>query len=345
MNPKLNNPVRNSFRTQAFTLVEMLVAVAVVMLMLLMLVQVATNVQKSFTGTVSKVEQFREARNALETISRRLSQAMLNTYWDYDNPTNPQRYLRVSNLRFECGKTSNLLAVNSDVFPGHSVFFQAPGGYLQNTTSVNVLEPDTRLEELLNTQGFYVQYLSDASFRPPFLSTTARLRYRLMALIEPTERFLHLAAPSNSRLWYRDSAPNTPHTRVLADNIIGMVFWPRLSRRDDPSGTALSTDYSYNSAPTGSLSTIQPAKENQLPQIISLTLVAIDEKSATRLAGHYSGPPPVWESTWFSSVSNYNDDIEKVRARLSGRDGVLPFGLEYRIFTTEIPLRSSRWSR
>lgn len=345
MNPKSSNPQKTWPQAQAFTLVEMLVAVAVVMLMMLMLVQLATNIQNSFTSSQGKMEQFREARAALETISRRLAQAKLNTYWDYDNPINPTNYVRRSDLRFITGNTSNLLSVPNSTFPGHAIFFQAPGGFLQNPANNNVMQADLRLEDILNTFGYYVQYLSDATFRPPFLSSPVRNRFRLIALVEPSESFRHTPGDSNSANWYSQNAPNSQHTRVLADNIIGLVFWPRLSRRDDPQGDDLTTNYTYNSAPSGPIGPNQPIRENQLPPLISVTMVAIDEKSAARLAAHFSGAPPVWDDTWFQNVSNYDADLVKVRQRLTAQDNVLPFPVEYRIFTTDIPLRASRWSR
>ena len=330
---------------KAFTLVEILVSVAVIVLMLIMLSQLATNVQKSFRSTAAKSDQFRAARAALEVITWRLSQAVLNTNWEYNNPNNPTAYLRSSDLRFETGAAATLLAGSATNFPGHAVFFQGPGVLLRNPQNSNSFAADSRLEDLLNTMGFFVQFKSDASYRPPFLGSTipARRRYRLMALIEPSEDFLHTLNHTNSRQWYRQSAPDK--ARVLADNVIGLVIWPRLSSRDDPSGTQLTTNYAYNSSPSGSLSTSQPKNENQLPPLVTVTLVAIDEKSAVRLEQAYSGAPPVWESSWFTNVTQYDSDIQKVKNRLSGADGVITVPIEYRIFTADVPLRASRWSR
>jgi uncharacterized protein (TIGR02599 family) len=328
-----------------FSLIELLVSVAVIVLMLVMLTELSSNIQKNFSSTVAKSEQFRAARAALEAITWRLSQATLNTTWEYDNPNNPTSYLRSSDLRFETGPTDTLLSGSSTQFPSHAVFFQAPGVLLKNPVNSNSYQPNSRLEELLNTMGFFVEYKSDSGYRPPFLGSLvpARKRYRLMALVEPSEDFLHTMNHSSSKLWFQQSA--TSRARVLADNVVGIVFWPRLSRRDDPSGTQLTTNYAYNSAPSGALALSQSVRENQLPPVVTVTLVAIDEKSAARLAQQYSSAPPVWESNWFTNVSQYDSDIQKVKDRLSGADGVITVPVEYRIFTADVPLRASRWSK
>ena len=328
-----------------FTLIELLVCVAVIVLMMILLMQLSVNVQKNFSSIVAKTEQFRTARAAMEAITWRISQATLNTTWEYDNPNTPTSYLRGSDLRFETGPTSSLLGGGPAQFPGHAIFFQAPGVLLRNLSSTSANEPDSRLEDLLNTMGFFVEYKSDSAFWPPFLSSyiAPRTRYRLMALVEPSEDFLHTLNHSSSRLWFQQGVAS--QSRVLADNIIGLVIWPRLSLRDDPSGSQLTSNYAYNSAPSGVLALTQSIRENQLPPVVSVTLVAIDEKSASRLAQEFSGAPPLWESSWFNSVSSYDSDIQKLKDRLSGADGVIKSPVEYRIFTAEVPLRASRWSR
>ena len=114
-----------------FTLIEMLVSVAVLMLILGLLLSFTSAVQKTWKSTEAKVEQFREARVAFEAINRSVRQALLNTYWDYDDPNNPTEYVRRSELRFISGPVANL-TLNSP-FPGstaygHGIFFQSVFG-------------------------------------------------------------------------------------------------------------------------------------------------------------------------------------------------------------------------
>ena len=87
----------------AFSLVELLVAVTITAMLLLMVVQVLGSTQRAWKNTRSSVGSFRDARQAFETITRRISQATLNSYWGYDNPAAPTTYLRQSELHFVCG--------------------------------------------------------------------------------------------------------------------------------------------------------------------------------------------------------------------------------------------------
>lgn len=87
MNPVSPSP--SCYRGAAFTLVEVLLSITVLSLIMTLLVNTLTVTQRVYTGAQSRVEQFREARVAFESITRRLSQATLNTYWDYNDPNAP----------------------------------------------------------------------------------------------------------------------------------------------------------------------------------------------------------------------------------------------------------------
>ena len=70
-------------KTSGFTLIELLLAMSVLALMAVMMLSVTSSAQKIAKQTTSRTEQFREGRRAFERINQRLSQATLNTYWDY----------------------------------------------------------------------------------------------------------------------------------------------------------------------------------------------------------------------------------------------------------------------
>lgn len=80
------SPQSNSARPlrarAGFSILEVLAASAVLALLLVAMISMTDQVQKTYRSTVGKAEQFREARVAFESITRRLSQATLNTYWD-----------------------------------------------------------------------------------------------------------------------------------------------------------------------------------------------------------------------------------------------------------------------
>ena len=77
-----------AFRSSAgFTLIEVLVASAVIVTLTVFLLNATDQAGQVFKNTSGKIEQFREARIAYESITRRLSEATLNTYWDYNYRT------------------------------------------------------------------------------------------------------------------------------------------------------------------------------------------------------------------------------------------------------------------
>ena len=116
--------------------------------------------QRLVRSTSAKVEQFQDARVAFEAMTRRLSQATLNTFWDYDNPTQPTRYIRAAELRFRSGPMKNLTggAGLGGLQPGHGVFFQAPIGLVDPLKSPSLIP----LDHLMNTWGYFIETGSDA---------------------------------------------------------------------------------------------------------------------------------------------------------------------------------------
>ena len=92
---------------------------AIIILLLLVLVGMVNQTSNIWRGTTGRIEQFRQARDGFEAMTRRLSQATLNTYLDYvdasGNPRSsasmapnlasfvPARYVRQSELRMLSG--------------------------------------------------------------------------------------------------------------------------------------------------------------------------------------------------------------------------------------------------
>jgi uncharacterized protein (TIGR02599 family) len=93
------DPLRDNDH-RGFTLVELLVSTALLTGLVLILVSILDQTQKTWRFTRTKVEQFSGARAAFEAMTRRLSQATLNTYWAYDDPAKPTRYIRQSSCGF-----------------------------------------------------------------------------------------------------------------------------------------------------------------------------------------------------------------------------------------------------
>ena len=311
----------------------------------------------------AKIDAFAAGRATFDLVTQRLSQSTLNTYYDYFdsagrpaggsyyNPTlpatpppfTPDHYGRQSNLQFLVKQN----AQNAGY--GQAAYFVSPQAYSNNADQIAT-------QGLLNACAFYVQYGTDASFSPGYkdksdttgiITPTPRFRYRLMQGIEPTESlqvFASVAAGNtnwiNNLTYVAGSTSMNKYVAPLADNVIALVVWPRLSEDEDPAGTTLSTDYTYNSQPT-TLSAKQAKTDNQLPPNLNVTMVTISEVSARRLDTKSATPPTIVENALqgrFVAVSNYQTDLNAVTAAL------IASKIDYRVFNTSVPVRESRWS-
>jgi uncharacterized protein (TIGR02599 family) len=343
---------RHSQRKAGFSLVELLVATTVLLLICVILVSVIQMVSRTWTSTTAKVEQFREAREGFESITRRLSQAALNTYWDYERDAggDPTRYIRQSELRFISGPD---LAGN-----GHAVFFQAPLGYATNSTYAD-------LSNLLNTWGYYTELNDDSQTRPAFITQPALKRFRLMEMNEPSENLTLYqytsgkdgsGNPKNAtyttKQWFETPLADAELSRVVAKNIIALVILPRFADGEKSSSggslltaDALAPNYTYDSTATNADPELN--SKNQLPPVIQVTMVAIDENSAKRMDDAAQAALQSKVSDLFQTVGSvidpslpgYAKDLKTLVAYLVTNT------INYRIFTTSIGLKSAKWSR
>ncbi len=362
---------------RAFTLVEILVSLAVLSILLLISAEVIGTVQTTWSSTNARVSQFREARTAFDIITRNLSQATLNTYLDYDNnylttdPASaataaPTSYKRKSDLRFVCGPAGSggpgepLVPTggDSEVLPGHAVFFQAPLGVAHDPSFVG-------LDRLLCGRGYFVQFTSDEFFRPEFItSSNLRYRYRLMEYSPPAEQNLIYADRNEKKAWMSragipleqgETALNRSLTRPVADNIIALIISPMIdvaaaTGGGDASGTStlIAEDFQYDSEVIKMANEIGLGPQGTqylLPPLVRVVLVAIDEESAVRLSQTSGGAdtPP-----FGSRISNLvtrepaaqlNQTLEQISQILREE-----YRVNYRIFSATVSLRGAKWS-
>jgi uncharacterized protein (TIGR02599 family) len=339
-----------------FTLVEILVSTAVLSLLMVILLGVTVQMGEIWRKTTGKIEQFRGARDAFESMTRRLSQATLNTYWDYDNPTTPTRYIRQSELRFLSGKTETLVGkpTSPNRWPTHCVFFQAPFGFVEATQT-----GAQGLGNLLNTWGYFIEFGNDDAERPSIFGAqigASRYRYRLHEFMQPANSFnlydytsgMLAGSPRNltynGHEWFTtamnlplppNTAPNRP-THILADNIVALIFLPKLATKDDSTGTALCPTYGYDSTATNSTALLNP--KNQLPPLMQVTLVAIDETSAKRMENGTT-MPELGLDTLFTDATQMSANLRTLEQTLISKNS------NYRIFTTNVSLNGAKWSR
>ena len=79
-----------------------------------------------------------------------------------------------------------------------------------------------------------------------------------MAALEPTESLQMFASvAANKGVAWIDNVVDTASTTTLsrnvaplADNVIALIVWPRLSEEDDQSGLKLAPTYTYDSHPS-----------------------------------------------------------------------------------------------
>jgi uncharacterized protein (TIGR02599 family) len=286
-------------------------------------------------------------------MTQKLSDATLNTYYDYATNSSgvPTSYVRRSDLAFLVEQNSNLNLTSA--FPsanansGQSVFFQVPSGYSDNAAYANT-------SGLLNACGYFVEYGPNSNYWPNIFSptlSTVHYRYRLMQSIQPTE-YNDIYGDTETTAAEGGTFGSFPGTTwfaalsgtalPIADNIIALVIWPQ-----SPASTiTVSNDYQYSSRQgfplSNSASAIQAVQSEQLPQLLQVTMVAIDASSATRLCTG-STPPPIIEGALTglfrnSSTAQNAADLVTLQNALSAAH------INYQVLTTTVTLRESKWS-
>jgi uncharacterized protein (TIGR02599 family) len=377
-------------RVAAFTLVELMVSTAIISLLLILLVQMTAQTSATWQYTTAKAEQFREARNGFETMSRRIAQATLNTYWDYDNPELPRSYVRQSELRFICGPMQSGTRLDSGSSvprPTHGIFFQAPFGFTGDKNSAAF----EGLESLLNTWGYYLEVQDDAAFRPPHVLPSIsplRVRSRLMEMMQPTASMniyrytsglpgMSASAIVNLRSykgleWFRGALTSSTNNQnsaetlshPLATNIVALAILPKLSEQDaeangltdEEKDTILAPNYYYHSAEIGAAKNGGARagllnSKHQLPPVIQVTMVAIDETSARRLnvESPTEDPLKVRDANFLTTAANYSEDLLYKQTGGGGDSSLerrmIDQKLNYRIFSSNIYLRGAKWSK
>jgi len=312
---------RGKKRAGGFTLVELIVAGSVLLLLMVAMLSLMNQTSKVWVESGSRIDAYQGARRAYESLTQTLEQATLNTYWDYDDPNNPGRYIRKSELHFLVG------AAGEGGLPGtqgcgQAVFFQAPAN--------KVSGPEHRsLTGLLNACGFFVLYGSDEPWLPAHVGAQkAQLRYRLMQWVGDSEALKVYAAAGAG--WIPPSVEG--EAVPIADNIITLVIWPK--EEGEPAAPLLD-DYRYDSR-----NDTRAVAINQLAPMMQVAMVAIDEATAGRLGtGLKAAVEADLEGLFIDKpASRFAADLKTLEDRLNAR--AIPF----RTFTSTILLREARWS-
>lgn len=346
--PYRSRIVEAGWKARGFTLLEILTATTILAIILVFVYAVLSHSIGIWRRANAHIDAFQNARAVFDLVTTRLSQAALNTYWDYYDANHkafrdiantaafvPKFYGRQSDLHFIAGQAESLipsLPPGCTALATQAVFFSSPTGLTADRNYQS-------LPELLSACGFFVAFGGDAASRPSILAAPESYRWRLMELTAPVESPGIYTAGSTA--WFTRPIRDG-EVRPIADNIIALVIWPRLAPLADPAGTSIAPDFSYDSRTSEAWSGgHQPVQAHQLPPTVQVTLVAIDEVSAARLQSG-STPPGVIASALagrFQKAGQYEGDLAEL-------EGVLRANrITYRVFTSTVTLTESQWSQ
>lgn len=349
-------PIRERQRLRGFTLIEVSLSMVILSIILLVSVQVLGLTQRAWKRGVARVEQFREARMAFDSITENLRQAILNTYQAYQyntgtTPTiptsqsqSPTKYIRHSELQFVTGQAQTLLpGGQASQLVTQAMFFQARLGLSDRVGYEG-------LKKLLCGRGYFIMYSGNDAFRPQHVSVQSS-RFRLWEYRPPAEENTvysvkpgqwFLKAPA-SVVTAAETLTKPADTRPIAENIIALIISPQVTADDAALKKTtpwwIAPKYAFDSTQLVNVSSDSPqGTQHMLPPRVVVTLVAIDEASARKLEQKYpSTMPQLIPSGAFTVADNRQKDLKELEAKLRAEQ------LNYQIFSTTISMRNSKW--
>jgi uncharacterized protein (TIGR02599 family) len=343
-------PAFSSRQSQGFSLIELMVAMGILSVLMLMLTALLDQVQRSWRFSESRISQFREARVAFDVMTKNIGQASLNTYWDLRDADNDgifDGYYRTSELHFLTMPASQLGGSPTQQPVGQAIFFQAPLGFSGEYRNLN---------NLFNGRGYFVAFGGDRRFRPSFVQSQERFRYRLMEFRPPAESNQVFQDGQEERArnqpqaftqWFKQALSVgqgnfESHLNPLAENILTVVIAPR----DSLGAGATNRNETYSQiAPNYRFDSNDSSEQfegyaQQVPPLVRVTMVAIDETAAIRFENG-SGPPAELANALnglFTNTNNYAQDVQTAANALN------QLKVSHKIFSSLVMLRSSKWS-
>jgi len=319
---------------------------------------------------------------------------------------------------------SNLNEPISENYPTHAIFFSSPIGYTEFEIPDAQGSPVRKyrsLDSMLTACGYFIEFGPDtelpiffSQMNPPY---PRKLRYRLMEMTVPSERFNVFARPkddqehwSDPRTFDENATPSTPsyyeglvdaarrprpefirpywmkealkriettssgnavashkfaYARPMADNILALIILPKLAIKDrvvpgskppqpDPRAMELAPFYEFDSwrvlagktqaHPVTGKPLDNRNRDNIMPPIVQITMVAIDEPSAVRLNLGLEGKPD-WTRRLFRHVEKEDEYLKDLSDFEDAMNADPKFKPNYRVFTTDVVIRGSKWSR
>jgi uncharacterized protein (TIGR02599 family) len=317
-----------------FTILELLVAMAILSIMVVLMLGVLQSTSDAWRRNTERSKAFAASRAAFESMTRSISAATLNTYQDYYDANRSNRpsgsltfvpavYGRRSDLHFTTG--TNLVTAQK----GGAIFMTVPFDYESNNTN-------DYSSGQLNGIGYFVRFTTN-SLRPAGV-TNNPYRYRLMQFLQPTEELMVMNTTNTA--WFTNNVNANTNIFPIADNVVAFAVLPQLSDRESANAGILASDFSYDTRMTWS-SGAQPTNMHQLPPVVQVIMVVLDESSAKRIENGTTEPTARLgfnPASVFTAPANLETDLKSISDALSTNR------LNYRIFRSEIPIRSAKWT-
>ncbi|MDF1852781.1 MAG: Verru_Chthon cassette protein C [Verrucomicrobiales bacterium] len=325
--------------SKAFSLVELLISMAILSLMILMVSFMLGEVEKGWSRVRGGSIEFRDARNAFETIANRISQARIDTYWDYEMDGGlPVQYRKSSHLHFVAGPAEDLVPDSLVEASGSAIFFEAPFGISR--------QQDLKgLASLLNGWGYFAGFSGDVEWQPLFArgAVADRYRFRLFEYHLPTEELvLHSEDTVVEYDWITNHLVSE-NVSVLAENIILFLIHP-VDSTEPEEAHKLAEQYRFDSRAYSLAPELSNAARTQheIPPMIKMTMVAVSEGDFGRLQGGRANRIPVElqfeEIAPFEKAADFEKDLHALEEHLQEER------VDYRVFSTVISLRASKWT-
>ena len=313
-------------------------------MILLVITSVIGQAQKTWKGATSRLSQFREARQAFDTVSRNLRQAMINSYGDYlpratpFNPPPPPGIVRKAELGIRFDKASAIVTGGSSAaeLPGSAVVFQAPLGQ----TAVADYRP---LKNLLCVRGYFVRFGSDESFMPVGLRSRLkeRYRYRLIEYAPPTETNPVYVEGAVGAWTTISESSGQDYLRVVANNVLALVLAPTFNdgaAGNTPTELGESVQdpmYVFNSFDVGN-SYNQRSTNHRMPAATQVIMVAVDDESAARMISGETSPDILRQAgAEFTNPQSIEKDVATLRQYMNAQK------YNFRIFSSNVFLLSN----
>ncbi len=129
-----------------------------------------------------------------------------------------------------------------------------------------------------------------------------------------------------------------PFSRAIAENIVALIIEPKESTSTTETDNSLAPDYEYDSRRFQKDKKPKDPTKHELPPLIDVTMVAIDEGSAIRNEQREGQLTEIVPKNLFQKVTDYDKDLDELKRILESKN------IKYRVFHETVAVRASKFS-